>query len=194
MEKQVALEAVFSPGSLEIYRAYLHVLARVRLGSWLQGRLDPSDIVQETLLKAHRSQGQFRGQTEAEFRGYLRRILANTIADAGRRWGDLEQVELALEQSSAKLDAWLAAEQSSPSEQVQRAESLVQLAEALERLPADERTALEMRFLREPACSLAAIAAHLNRPSAKAVAGLLARGLERLRQGFGGTSGERRNE
>ena len=42
-----------------------------------------------------------------------------------------------------------------------------------------------MRFLREPACSLAEIATELNRPSAKAVAGLLARGLERLRKEFG---------
>ena len=72
----------------------------------LSARLDPSDIVQETLLKAHRGRDQFRGRTEAEFRGYLRRILANTIADAGRHWGSQEEIERSLEQSSARLEAW----------------------------------------------------------------------------------------
>src|SRR5215831_2098028 len=76
-------------GSLERYRAYLQFLARLRLGRWLQGQLSASDVVQETLLKAHKHRDQFRGQTEAEYRGYLRRILANTVADAARKLPDV---------------------------------------------------------------------------------------------------------
>jgi RNA polymerase sigma factor (sigma-70 family) len=79
------------------------------------------------------------------------------------------------------LEAWLAAEQSSPSQKAQREEQLLQLSDALSQLAADERTALELRYLQESPWSLADIAKHLNRPSAKAVAGLLSRGLEKLR-------------
>ena len=173
-------DSPFAP--LEHYRPYLHLLARLAKGSPLATKLDPSDLVQETLLKAHRHQAQFRGRTEEEWRGYLRRILANTIADAARDLAHEKIVHQEVEQSSNRLEAWLAAEQSSPSEIMQREEKLVQLAAALMQLDEDERMALEMRYFHEPRRSLADIAAHLKRPTTKAVAGLLARGLEKLRR------------
>jgi RNA polymerase sigma-70 factor, ECF subfamily len=166
---------------LESYREYLRSLARLRLKAFPQGALDPSDVVQQALLKAQRHRHQFRGQNELQWRAYLRRILATTLADA---IGDLPQeqaIQLSLDRSSARLEAWLAAEQSSPSQKVQREEQLLQLSDALSRLSEDERTALELRYLQEPPWSLTEIAKHLNRPSAKAVAGLLSRGLEKLR-------------
>ena len=166
--------------SLERYRAYLHILARVRLGRWLQGKMSPSEVVQETLLKAHERRHQFRGQTEAEWRAYLRRILANTVADAYRHLGNEQEIESLIDQSSAQLEAWLS-EQTTPSMNLQREELLVHLADALAQLPADERTALELRYLHDPRWSLEEIAKDLKRPSAKAVAGLLHRGLEKLR-------------
>jgi RNA polymerase sigma-70 factor (ECF subfamily) len=45
------------------------------LDDQVQRRVDPSDIVQETLLEAHRSLEHFRGQSEADLAGWLRRIL-----------------------------------------------------------------------------------------------------------------------
>jgi RNA polymerase sigma-70 factor (ECF subfamily) len=165
----------------EDYREYLRVLARLRLKSWLHDKIDPSDVVQQALLKAHQHRDQFRGQSEAQWRAYLRSILANTVADAIRDLPEEKVIQNALDQSSARLEKWLAAEQPSPSQKVQREEQLLQLSDALSRLSEDERTALELRYLQEPPCSLADIAKHLNRPSAKAVAGLLSRGLEKLR-------------
>ena len=38
---------------LEAYRDYLHVLARLNLGTRLQAKMDASDIVQHVLLQAH---------------------------------------------------------------------------------------------------------------------------------------------
>jgi RNA polymerase sigma-70 factor (ECF subfamily) len=170
--------------SLDRYRDYLLLLARVRLHRCLRGRMSASDVVQETLLKAHQHVDQFRGQTEAEWRAYLRRILANTVAGALRRLGDERDIVRLMDESSAQWEVWLS-EQASPSVRMQRDELLIHLADALAQLHADERTALEMRYLQSPRRSLDEIAQELNRPSAKAVAGLLHRGLGKLRRFFG---------
>ena len=167
---------------LEDYREYLCVLARLRLKFWLHDKIDPSDVVQQALLKAHQHRDQFRGQNQVQWRAYLRSILANTVADAISALPHEKAIRHSLDQSSARLEAWLAAEQSSPSQKVQREEMLLRLAEALTSLSDDERAALELRYFQEPPWSLADIARQLNRPSAKAVAGLLARGLAKLRE------------
>src|SRR5437899_1870363 len=127
---------------LEEYREYLHVLARLRLRCWLRGKIDPSDVVQQALLKVHQHRGQFRGQSQAQWQAYLRSILANTMADAIRDLPEEKAIQNALDQSSARLEAWLAAEQSSPSQKAQHEELLLQLSDALSRLSEDERTAL----------------------------------------------------
>ncbi len=61
---------------LELYRSYLMLLARVQVGQSLQSKVDPSDLVQETYLQAQRHFGGFRGASEAELMGWLRKIMA----------------------------------------------------------------------------------------------------------------------
>ena len=113
---------------LERHRAYLHLLARMNLDPRLHRQFSPSDVVQDVLLQAWRCLDQFRGTTEQELVAWLRQILlrhlSNLIRDALRarrdvcreRPGDAE----VLERSSLRLDAWLAAEQSSPSQNSNR--------------------------------------------------------------------------
>lgn len=155
----------------------------------LRGKLDPSDVVQETLVKAHRNFDQFRGQTEAELAGWLRRILANSLIDAARKYQREVSVSRplneTLDESAARLEAWLAADQSTPSAEIDRQEQLLGLAAALAQLPEDQRQAVELHHLKD--CSVAEAAAALGKTEA-AVAGLLRRGLKRLRELLAETS------
>ena len=169
------------------YRGYLGVLARVQLAraGAVQGRVDPSDIVQDVLLQAHVARAQFRGSTAAEFAAWLRRILTNVLIDAQRRHGRQKR-DAALETScrdtiegsASRMDNIPLQDQTTPSEYVARRERGVMLAEALDALPEEQRTAVELRYLGD--CSLEEIAAMMDR-SKPSVAGLLRRGIEELR-------------
>ena len=75
---------------LQSYHNYLRLLARIEIGRRLQGKIDASDIVQETFLDAHRHFPGFRGEVEAQFVQWLRAILAGTLANVVRRY--LERV------------------------------------------------------------------------------------------------------
>jgi RNA polymerase sigma-70 factor (ECF subfamily) len=140
---------------LELYRAYLSVLARVQIGRRLQGKVDASDLVQEAFLGAYRDFAQFRGTTENEFLGWLRQILASLLANLVRHYQGTQrrdvrlerQLAIELEQSSQALDRGLVAPQSSPSQQAMCREQSVLLAEALGRLPDEWRELLILRHL-----------------------------------------------
>jgi RNA polymerase sigma-70 factor (ECF subfamily) len=169
------------------YRELLQVMARrLLLDPRLERRFDSSDLVQETLLKAHQAQKQFRGQSEGERVKWLYQILANTARDkireayADKRDLNLERsVDAIVSDSSFRMEAWLAAEQSSPSEKVERQELLLQVSEALNRLPEDQRDAIIRHHLMgEPVSEIARKMACTN----KAVAGLLYKGLNKLRE------------
>ncbi|HEV3162931.1 MAG TPA: sigma-70 family RNA polymerase sigma factor [Isosphaeraceae bacterium] len=175
------LEAQGQP--LEHYRDYLLLLARLQLDAQLRGQFDPSDVVQQTLLKAHQNWDQFRGRGDAERAAWLRRILANHLADlyrkANHRQGGRERsLEAALEQSSARIEAWLQADQSSVSQKAMRHEQLHRLAASLALLPEDQRMALELRHLQ--GLSVPEVGRAMGRTTA-AVASLLYRGLKTLR-------------
>jgi RNA polymerase sigma-70 factor (ECF subfamily) len=158
----------------------------MRLDARLRSKLDASDVVQQTLLEAHAGQAQFRGQSVGEQAAWLRRILARNLANAVRDLGRAKRdvglersIEASVNESASRLEAWLAAEQSSPSQRAERQEQAVRLAEALASLPEKQREAVTLRHWHR--CSLADIARQLNCTTA-AVTGLLTRGLKSLRK------------
>jgi RNA polymerase sigma-70 factor (ECF subfamily) len=180
----MAIDADDRSRPLERYRDYLLLLARLQVDSRLRGKLDPSDLVQQTLLKAHARRDQFRGQSDAERAAWLRTILAHTLTDAVRKFGPAagpreESLEEALEQSSRRLEDFLTSDQPSPAQRADRDEQLLRLADAMARLPEDQRRAVELRHLQ--GLAVAEIGRRMGRSTA-AVGGLLQRGLRALRE------------
>lgn len=175
---------------LDQFRPYLSVLARIYWGRKYRRRLDTSDIVQQTLLRAHQAWATFRGQEAAELTAWLRRILSSTIANAAREHAaavrDIarEQPDDAgIEASSLRLTGLLADPGESPSGRAMEVERSVRLARALSDLPEPQREAVLLRY-----CSglgIGEVAAELGRSSA-GVASLLRRGLARLREQLNG--------
>jgi RNA polymerase sigma-70 factor (ECF subfamily) len=171
---------------LERFRSYLLLLARVRLDPLVRAKVGASDVVQQTLLAAHRNFAHFRGRTVAEQAAWLRQILArnlaNVLRDLRRDKRDVareQPLQAALDESASRLESWLAAEQSSPSQQAERHERAVRLAEALATLPENQREAVVLRHWH--GCSLDEIGERLGCTTG-AVTGLLHRGLRNLRK------------
>jgi RNA polymerase sigma-70 factor (ECF subfamily) len=171
--------------ALEEFRSYLLLLARMQLDPGPRNRIDPSDIVQQTLLEAHAKADQFQGDNSA-LAAWLRQALVNNLRDAWRALHkdkrDIRREQAlpeAVEQSSARLQDMLAAAHSSPSQRAVRNEELLRLADALTQLPEAQRDAIVLHHLQ--GCSLAETARRLDKTDA-AVAGLLHRGLKKLRE------------
>jgi RNA polymerase sigma-70 factor (ECF subfamily) len=172
----------------EPYRSALLLLARALLARQSPVDLSASDLVQETLLEAHRDLGQFRGGTEEELFAWLRRMLHNAFLDAcararaGKRDVGRRTLEADLTASFAGLDELLIAPDTSPSERAARNEELNRLADALLQLPEEQREAVSLRDV--AGLSLADVARQMGRTPA-AVAGLLFRGRKRLQDLLG---------
>jgi RNA polymerase sigma-70 factor, ECF subfamily len=170
---------------LERYRPYLRLLARLQLDPRLRAKLDSSDIVQETMLKAWKGLDQFRGTSEAEVGAWLRQILANQLAEElrkftrpGRNIRREEALYAGVERSSSCLEALLRDNAIPPDKEVERREQILRLAAALEGLDPYQRGAIEMRYFDQ--LPVAEIGRIMDR-SEKAVRGLLFRGTKMLR-------------
>ena len=174
------------PWQPEAFRGLLRLQARqLELDPRLERRFDSSDLVQETLLKAHANLAQFRGQTEAEMVGWLEGILGNVAVDemrkahAQRRDVTLEQsIQAVLADSSFRLNQYLADQQASPRQQAEWSEFLRDFAQAMEQLPEDQRDAVIQRDVM--GTPVGAIAKQMQ-TTENAVAGLLLRGRRKLR-------------
>lgn len=170
---------------LEHYRPYLKLLAVQSLNAEVRRREDASDVVQQTLFEAAETVAGFNGGSEGEFCAWITRILQRNVADAMRDHRAAKR-DVRREQRVERGDdsatiswQWPEPEPTSPSVRILRAETALSLAHGLERLPADQRQAVMMRHLE--GLPLVEIAAAMNKTPA-AVAGLLRRGVIRLRE------------
>ncbi len=171
---------------LGLYRPYLRLVAGQQTPQLVQQRVDASDIVQQTLMDAVRGLPEFRGETEPEFTAWMMRLLErnllmsvrnNTLAKRDVRL----ELELDRRQRLGCVDVArrFAADGASPMSSVFRGEAALQLAMALEKLPADQSTAVELRYIEQ--LQLQEIAVRMER-TVGSVAGLIRRGVEALQQ------------
>jgi RNA polymerase sigma-70 factor (ECF subfamily) len=168
--------------AVEMLRAYLCVLARMHLDRRLWAKLDPEDLVQATFQEALEHWDQFLGNGHLELKGWLRQMLLHNLWDAVRHFQQQKcdvNLEQPLDHSSSRLMLSLAADQSTPSQRAVHNEQLQRLAEALLELTEDQQKAVILHHLH--AMKLTEVATELRR-SVEATAGLVHRGLKRLRE------------
>jgi RNA polymerase sigma-70 factor (ECF subfamily) len=168
------------------HRELLRTLASLLVNRSLQGIIDPSDLVQETLLKAHKSL-QAGAVIENE-RNWLYGILRYSACDALRDWSRRRDkldpsLHAALDESSARLEQAIAAESLDPLQEAARNEEAVRLAEALARLPEQERDVVMRHALQEQ--PMPEVSGETGVP-VNVLAGRYARGVQRLRKLMGG--------
>jgi RNA polymerase sigma-70 factor (ECF subfamily) len=173
------------------YVNYLKVLSQAQLDVRVRRRVSSSDVVQETLLEAHRDFPQFQGQSLPEFTGWLRRILINNLARIVeshllaakrdiRREKYLEEVDESLNRSAARLERILADEGgNTPASEVDRQETLVRLADAIASLAPKYREVIILRHIEGE--SFSEIGSRMERTSGAARM-LWMRAIEKLRE------------
>lgn len=159
---------------LQWYFHYLTILATTQLDQRLRRRVNPSDLVQETMLAAHRDFGGFRGQSQPELLGWLRQILINTLhrnfakhVKAGkrdiRREVSIDQFTHQVEESACNLAKLLPGDTDSPSAAMRERENAVELANQLSKLRGDYREVIVYRVLQ--GMSFEEIAERMDRSS-----------------------------
>jgi len=172
----------------ERYRNYLMSLARIQLARAgpVRSKIESADLVQDVLLQAHAARAQFAGTTPEEFAAWLRQIMANRLADVQKHFGRGKR-DVALEAtfrdsldvSAAGMLSLAMGRLPTPTTNLAREQRALRLADALQELSDDQRTAVELHYL--AGYSLAELATHMQR-SKPSVAGLLRRGLKALRE------------
>jgi RNA polymerase sigma-70 factor, ECF subfamily len=176
-------EAAARDELLGLYRPYLRLAVGDRLPKLVQKRMDASDIVQQTLMDAVRGLPEFRGRSEPEFTAWMMKLLERNVLQCVRN-NTLGKRDVRLEHnwtdaSGSAVMTWkaLADEESSPMSRVFHGEAALYLAAALEKLPADQRTALELRYIEQQ--TLQAIADQMGRTLSSVVV-LIRHGVDSL--------------
>jgi RNA polymerase sigma-70 factor (ECF subfamily) len=141
---------------LERHRERLRRMIAVRLDPRLAPRLDPSDIVQETLAEADRRLDEYLGDRAVAFYPWLRQIATDRLGmahrrhlRAGRRTVAREEPGGLPEGSALQLAERVLGSGGSPSAGLMREERRQQVRKALEELPERDREVLVLRYLEQ---------------------------------------------
>jgi RNA polymerase sigma-70 factor (ECF subfamily) len=164
------------------YRDYLMVLARAQIAVDLRARIDPSDVVQETLCEAVRDLPRYRGQSRAEMIGWLRGILKFNLIDRLRRLRretPVMSIDVLMDQTSHGMSGLVQASREAPEARAAREENALKLAALLGQLPPAQAEAIVLKHCQ--GMRVAEIGRHMNR-TPDAVGGLLRHGMRALRE------------
>src|SRR5207253_3398536 len=170
------------------YRGRLKRMVKLRLDPRVQGRVDPSDVVQEAYLEVSQKLGDYLRDPRLPFFLWLRLVTGQKLAlahrqhlgvqarDAGR---EVSLYRGALpEASSAALAAQLLGKLTSPSQAALKAELKLRVQEALNSMDAIDREVLTLRHFEHLSNSESALVLGISEPAA---CNRYVRALERLR-------------
>jgi RNA polymerase sigma-70 factor (ECF subfamily) len=170
------------------YSGRLKRMVRLRLDPRVQGRVDASDVVQETYLEVCRRLGDYLREPKLPFFLWLRLTAGQQLALAHRRHLGVQardagrEVSLyrgALpEASSAALAAQLMGKLTTPSQAAVKAELRLRIQEALNGMDAIDREVLTLRHFEQLGNAEAALVLGIKETAA---ANRYVRALERLR-------------
>ncbi len=170
-------------------RSYLGLVARAQVESWLRVKADASDVVQQTLMEAHRDFARFEGRTEQEWLAWLRRILAHNVADFVRHYRGTAKRQARREvplRCAGDTEAFGAPEPASsdatPSQEMVRLDNELRVAAAMAELAPDYREVIVLRNLQR--LSFNEVAERMGR-SRPAVQMLWMRAIRKLQEAFG---------
>ncbi|NLX95332.1 MAG: sigma-70 family RNA polymerase sigma factor [Rhodopirellula sp.] len=175
----------------EMCRSYLGLIARAQVETWLRVKVDASDLVQETMLEAHRDFDRFEGESEKQWMAWLRRILSNNVADFVRQYHGTAKRQVRREVrfrdgaesgEDGRGAPEPAAPGGTPSEELLRIDDELRVAAALGQLPPDYQEVILLRNLQRLPFNEVAEQMGRSRP---AVQMLWMRAIKRLQEGMG---------
>ncbi|MEX2142460.1 MAG: sigma-70 family RNA polymerase sigma factor [Pirellulales bacterium] len=171
---------------VEQLRPLLRQTAAGQLPQRVRRRVDPSDVVQQSLLEAWKARAGFGGSSQAELLKWLCRIVERNLQDvlrqhiqADKRSVDHERSLDELRSSGAFRPEVFVASELSPRSELAHREVLSRLVDSVATLSPQQRDAVRMRYFER--CSLADMAARLDLTE-NAAAQLLHRGLQSIRR------------
>ena len=138
-----------------VCRNYVAITARAEMASWLKAKVDASDLVQQTMLEAHRGLANFRGTTEGEWLAWLKRIVSHNAADFVRQYHGVEKRRMAREvplgatDDSQRPGPQVSDSGPTPSQMFMQKELQLQVADAVSRLPEDYQEVVILRNLQQ---------------------------------------------
>ena len=174
----------------ELCRGYLGFVASAQVETWLRVKVDASDVVQQTMLEAHRDFDRFAGKSEKEWLGWLRKIMAHNVADFVRHYrGTAKRQarrEVPFRDPAASGEAHGAPEpaagDATPSQEFLRLDDELRVSAALAELPADYQEVIVLRNLQR--LSFNEVARRMGR-SRPAVQMLWMRAIRKLQEKVG---------
>jgi RNA polymerase sigma-70 factor, ECF subfamily len=186
MEEADPEDSLRSSWSIGPLRPWLLRIAKQEIPADLRGKVDPSDLVQQTLLDAWRGETGFQGRTHGQRLAWLRVILRRVVLQqqraglAAKRGGGNERVIAdAINRTSVRIEELAVGQDPAPDEIVNDAEQSLLIAAAIDKLPDEYRRVIELRHFQQQ--SHASIAKQLDR-SPEATRMLWVRALVELRK------------
>src|SRR5215831_5338773 len=183
-------------GLLERYRPRLRRMIKLRLDRRLQGRVDPSDVIQEAYLEVSRRLAEYLRDPSLPFFLWLRLVTGQKLALAHRQHLGVQARDAGREVSlhrgawpeatSAALAAQLVGKRTAPSQAAVRAELKIRLQEALNGMDELDREVLALRHFEQLSNAETARALGLSETAA---CNRYVRALERLKKILTGPAG-----